>query len=90
MLATSLVLGKPVGFCVPSQGWTPQICAVATGLCMPHAKSLQLYLTLCNSMSCSLAGISVHGILQARMLEWIAMFTDPKFCWVGENSGQKV
>ena len=32
----------------------------------------QLYLTLCNPMDGSLAGPSVHGILQARTLEWIA------------------
>ena len=29
--------------------------------------------TLCNSMDCSLPGSSVHGILQARILEWIAI-----------------
>ena len=27
--------------------------------------------TLCNPMDCSLPGSSVHGILQARILEWI-------------------
>ena len=37
------------------------------------AKSLQLYLTLCNLMDCSPPGSSVHGILQARILEWVAM-----------------
>ena len=36
------------------------------------AKSLQLYLTLCDLMDCSLPGSSVHGIFQAR-LEWIAI-----------------
>ena len=36
------------------------------------AKSFQLYPTLCNSMNCSLSGSSVHGISQARMLEWVA------------------
>ena len=30
-------------------------------------------LTLCSPMSCSPSGSSVHGILQARMLEWVAM-----------------
>ena len=40
-------------------------------MCM-HAKSLQLYLTLCNPMDRSLPGSSVHGILQAIM-EWVAM-----------------
>ena len=29
-------------------------------------------LTLCNSMDCSPPGSSVHGILQARILEWVA------------------
>ena len=39
-----------------------------------HAKSLQSCLTLCNpTAACSLAGSSVHGILQARILEWVAM-----------------
>ena len=27
---------------------------------------------LCNPMDCSLQGSSVHGILQARILEWVA------------------
>ena len=34
---------------------------------------LQSCLTLCDPMDCSLSGSSVHGVLQARMLEWIAM-----------------
>ena len=28
--------------------------------------------TLCNPMDCSLSGSSVHGIFQARILEWVA------------------
>ena len=38
-----------------------------------HAKSLQSYPTLCDSVDCSLPGSSVHRILQARILEWITM-----------------
>ena len=38
-----------------------------------YAKSLQLYLTLCNTMNYSPPGSSVHGILQIRILEWVAM-----------------
>ena len=38
------------------------------------AKSLQSCPTLCDPMDCSLPGSSVHGILQERMLEWVAMF----------------
>ena len=37
------------------------------------AKLLQWCLILCNSMDCSPPGSSVHGILQARILEWVAM-----------------
>ena len=36
------------------------------------AKSLQSCLTLCNSMDSSPSGSSVHGILEARILEWVA------------------
>ena len=37
------------------------------------AKSLQSCLTLSDSMDCSLPGSSIHGILQARVLEWDAI-----------------
>ena len=33
----------------------------------------QLYPTLCNPMDCSLPGSSVHGILQERIPEWVAI-----------------
>ena len=33
----------------------------------------QLFLTLCNSKGYSPPGSSVHGILQARILEWVAI-----------------
>ena len=38
-----------------------------------HAKSLQSCLTLCNPMDYSPSDSSVHGILQAKTLEWFAM-----------------
>ena len=38
-----------------------------------HAKLLQLCLTLCDSMDCSPPGFSVHGIPQAKIVEWVAM-----------------
>ena len=41
-------------------------------LCM-HAKSLQSCLTLCDLMDSSPPGSSVHGISQARILEWVAI-----------------
>ena len=46
--------------------------------CVPAtacAKSLQSCLTLCNPMDCSPPGSSVHGIFQARIMEWGATFS---------------
>ena len=37
---------------------------------MVRAKLLQSCLTLCDPIDCSSPGSSVHGILQARILEW--------------------
>ena len=39
-------------------------------VCVLDAQSC---LTLCDPMDCSLPGSSVHGILQARVLEWVAI-----------------
>ena len=36
-------------------------------------KLTQSCLTLCDPMNCSLPGSSVHGILQATILEWVTM-----------------
>ena len=37
------------------------------------AQLLQSCPTLCDPMDCSPPGSSVHGILQIRILEWVAM-----------------
>ena len=39
----------------------------------PIAKSLQSCPTLCDPTDCSLSGSSIHGIFQARVLEWVAI-----------------
>ena len=39
------------------------VCVLVTQSC----------LTLCNPINCSPQSPSVHGILQARILEWVAM-----------------
>ena len=38
-----------------------------------HAKLLQMCPTLCDPMDSSPSGSSVYGILQARILEWVAI-----------------
>jgi len=50
----------------PTQ-WVPVLCCVCV-----HEKSLQSCPTLGDPMDCSPPGSSVHGILQARILEWVA------------------
>ena len=45
---------------------------VSTCAC-EHAKLLQLCTNLGDPMDCSLPHSSVHGILQARILEWVAV-----------------
>ena len=50
---------------------TPAAAAAAA------AKSLQSCLTLSDHMDCSLPDSSIHGIVQARVLEWVAIaFSD--------------
>ena len=39
-------------------------------MCILVTQSCQ---TLCNPVDCSPSGSSVHGVLQARILEWVAM-----------------
>ena len=38
-----------------------------------EVNSLKSCLTLCDPMDCSLTGSSVHGIFQARVLEWVPL-----------------
>ena len=53
----------------PSLGgaWPHRDTAVSSVL------AAQLCLTLCDPVDCSPAGSSVHGILQARILDWAAI-----------------
>ena len=51
-----------------------------------HAKSLQSCLTLCDPVDCSLPRSSVQRILQARILEWVAMASSRGSSWPGIKS----
>ena len=42
--------------------------------CMKWSEVAQSCLTLCDLMDCSLLDSSVHGIFQARILEWVAFW----------------
>ena len=41
--------------------------------CESESEVAQSFLTLCNPVDCSPLGSSIHGILQARILEWVAI-----------------
>ena len=45
----------------------------------------QSCLTLLNPMDCSLPGFSVHGIFQARVLEWVAIAFSGQLIWQAPN-----
>ena len=47
-------------------------CQILIPFAAAAAKLLQSCLILCESMDSSSPGSSVHGILQARILEWVA------------------
>ena len=48
-------------------------CAYHCSKVKSESVSLLVMSYSCNPMDCSLADSSVHGILQARILEWVAM-----------------
>ena len=50
-----------------------EILYVASSLFLCVCECMQSCLTVCDPMDCSLAGSSVHGIFQARILEWVAI-----------------
>ena len=44
-------------------------------MCMHACVHAQLCLTLCDPIDCNLPGSSVHGILQTRVLDWVAILS---------------
>ena len=46
-------------------------------------------LTLCDPMDCSLPGSPIHGILQARILEWVAISCLSEGDQKSQNTGRE-
>ena len=71
-----------------AERWRPLPC-VTVGWCSLNdlhaccscAQLLQSFPTLCNSVDFSPPGSSIHGILQARILEWVAIFFSRGYSW---------
>ena len=55
--------------CSPSPGACSNSCPLSR-----WSEVAQSCPTLCDSMDCSLPGCSVHGIFQARIQEWVAIY----------------
>ena len=53
--------------------WHCLTCYLIQGKVKVKVSVTQSCPTLCNPMDCSPSGSSVHGILQARILEWLAI-----------------
>ena len=62
---------------LPDSGSKPRSLALPANSLPSQSESesevAQLCPTLCDSVDCSPPGSSVHGILQARILEWVAI-----------------
>ena len=52
--------------------WLYSVSTLCVYVCV-SAQSLNREQLFCDSMDCSLPGSSVHGILQTRILEWVAI-----------------
>ena len=67
------ILGLNVSTSIPVPRLTIAPCRYPSVI-MPVCLVTQSCLTLCKPMNCSLPGSSVHGIFQARILEWVAIY----------------
>ena len=70
--------GTETGMSPPN---VPPLTTPWGGNYLVRAKSLQSCRTLCDPKDCSPPGSSVHGILQARILEWVVMPSSRVSSW---------
>ena len=70
--------------------WSQRPYHTKDGLCvLCYAKSLQPCLTFCDPVDLSPSDSSVHGILQARILEWVAMTPSREsmvYLWINQQT----
>ena len=82
--------GSPPGS--PSLGFSRQEHWSGLSLLSPMRESevARSCLTLCDPMDCSLPGFSIHGIFQARVLEWGAIAFSGKLSREQKNNRKKM
>ena len=64
-----------------------KLCLLGLAECFSHNACMLSHFShvwLCNPINCNLPGSSVHGILQARILEWVAMPSFRGSSWPGD------
>ena len=64
-----------------TKNFLPCTCTFNQGYKESESEVTQSSLTLCNPVDSSLPGSSIHGIFQARILEWVA----PPLIWIHTN-----
>ena len=79
------LLGRHRGIqccCLRAGRWNPYPRCETFSCCLVA----QSCLTLCSPMDCSLPGSPVHGILQARILEWVAISFSRESSWLKDRT----
>ena len=67
-----IVLGQSIGW-LTDICWAPSACGVLFLALFGKKEDTEVMSNSCDPMDCSLPGSSIHEILQARILEWIAI-----------------
>ena len=82
MSVSNVPVGTGANSCISTQVIFPDLLLFLLATELMHvymyAESCQSCLTLCNPTDCSPPGSPIHGILQARILEWVAMSPPPE------------
>ena len=69
------------GDCKIRKVFLTMLCISLSFKKVKESEVAQSCLTLCNLMDCSLPGFSIHGIFQARILEWVAISFSKRSSW---------
>ena len=72
---------EPLGYQIRTKKKKKKVCVWGPGTCTGTGKSLQSGPTLCDPIDHSLPGSPIPGILQTRILEWVAISSSNAWKW---------
>ena len=81
VITPSWLSGSWRSFLYTSSVYSYHIFLISSISVKKESEVAQLCLTLCDSMDCSLPGSTIHGIFQARILEWVAISFSRRSSW---------